>query len=278
MDNKNNSQSIVDFIQQKAFQKKRKIGITILQESDEIMESLKRTQEFADIVVYSDHQVRELETKVLTNEDEIIETLIQDYKQGKIDQFVRGQVDDFKTEQKFKEYFSVPEKEKRLSFAIIEDVHNNQFVLSVASNPEGQNYKDKERILDGVTKWMQGEVNMTPKVAVMATCRPQSVGKDPVMTQSYEDAENLVKFLSDKGIEAQNIHIELQKAVPWANVIAASNGAIGNQIFRALVLLGGGKSYFVPSYFSSGYSYEENSRNERDYYYHIMFACSLANK
>lgn len=272
------SQSIVDFVQQRAWQKRRKIGITILEESEEIINSLLKAQEFADIVVYSDHQVGDLETKVLEGEDDIIKTLVQDYKQGEIDQFVRGQVDDFNTEQEFKDQFGISKEEKRLAFAIVEDVKGNQFVLAIASNPEGQNYDDKQRILDGVTKWMQNEVNITPRVAVMATCRPQSVGKDPMMTQSYEDAENLVKFLSDKGVEAQNIHIELQKAVPWANVVAASNGAIGNQIFRAMVLLGGGKAYFIPAYYESGYSYEENSRNEQDYYHHIMFACSLANK
>ncbi|EKE15800.1 MAG: hypothetical protein ACD_11C00103G0002 [uncultured bacterium] len=269
--------TVSQIIEERAKKKRCRIGISILEESDEILESLRRAQEVADIVIYSNHKIKGFETIILSNDEEIGRALVVDYKEGRINQFVRGQVDDFGTVDEFKKQFNIPSDEKRLCLAQLEDVKGREFFLTMASNPEGQTLEDKIRIVEGSCKWMKEEFGVNPRVAIMATCRPGSVGKDPVMTKSYEEAEYLVKYLTEKGYEAKNIHIELQNALPWANLIAPSNGTIGNQIFRALVLLGGGKNMLTPTIFSKG-SYEDNSRNETDYYSHIVFACALANK
>lgn len=269
--------TIQQIIQEKAKIKRCKIGISITKETDEILESLKRARGMADVIIYSDHEIIGFETRVFPNDEAIGRALVGDYKEGKIDQFVRGQVDDFGVVDEFKKQFGIPAEEKRIAVALLQDVHGRQFFLTMASNPEGQTPEDKIRIMDGVTTWMKEEFKVDPKVAVMATCRPGSVGKDPVMTKSYEEAEKVVGFLTKKGIEAKNIHIELQSALPWANLIMASNGTIGNQIFRALVFLGGGKNLITPTFFPGKGAYEDNSRNETDYYDHIVFACALAN-
>lgn len=273
----NGEKAISQIVEERAKKKRCTIGVSILEENSEIVESLRKAQEVADVIIYSNHEIAGFEMKIFPTEEEIGRALVVDYKEGKIDQFVRGQVDDFGTVDEFKKQFGIPSDEKRLCLALLEDIKGRELFLTMASNPEGQTLEDKVRIVEGSCKWMKDEFGINPRVAVMATCRPGSVGKDPVMTKSYEDAEYLVKYLTEKGYEAKNIHIELQSALPWANLVAPSNGTIGNQIFRALVLLGGGKNKLTPSIFSKG-SYEDNSRNETDYYSHILFACALANK
>lgn len=273
----NDQKTIQQIISERAAIKRCKIGISIISETEEILNSLKKANDVADVVIYSNHEIPGFETEVFSSDDEIGRALVTDYKSGKIDQFVRGQVDDFGTVDEFKRQFGVPVEEKRIGIALLEDARGNQFFLTMASNPEGQNLEDKIRIVDGTVTWMKEEFGMEPRVAVMATCRPGSVGKDPVMTKSYKEAEKVVEFLKNKNIEARNIHIELQSAVPWANVIMAANGTIGNQIFRALVLLGGGKNIITPTFFPGKGIYEDNSRNETDWYSHIVFACALAN-
>lgn len=269
--------TIGQIVEERGKKKRCRIGISIINESDEILESLKRASEIADVVIYSNHEIDGFETKVFKDDEEIGRAMVNDFKDGKIDQFVRGQVDDFGTVDEFKKQFGVPADEDRLCFAMLEDVQGREFFLACASNPEGQNLEDKKRIAGGTCKWMKEEFGVGPKVAVMATCRPGSVGRDPLMTKSYEEAEGLVKFLQEEGYEAKNIHIELQDALPWANLVIPSNGTIGNQIFRALVLLGGGKNKLTPTVFPGKGGYEDNSRNETDYYNHILFACALAN-
>lgn len=269
--------TIQQLVEERAKIKKCKIGISIIKETGETLDSIKKARDTADVVIYSNHEIPDFKTKVFSTDEEIGRALVSDFKKGEIDQFVRGQVDDFGVVDEFKKQFGVPEEEKRICFAALEDIHGRQFVLAIASNPEGQTLEDKIRIIDGTTTWMKKEFKLEPKVAVMATCRPGSFGKDSVMTKSYEEAEEVVKFLKNKGVEAKNIHIELQSALPWANVIMASNGTIGNQIFRALVLLGGGKNIITPTVFPGKGAYEDNSRNETDWYNHIVFACALAN-
>jgi predicted methyltransferase MtxX (methanogen marker protein 4) len=271
--------TIQEMTQERALKRRNKIGISIINETPEILESLKKAQEeIADVIIYSNHEIPGFETNIFENDEEIGRALVNDYKSGEIGQFVRGQVDDFGVVDEFKNQFGIDKEEKRLTFALVGDVRGNEFFLAMASNPEGQTLEDKIRIMDGVTTWMKEEYALDPKVAVMATCRPGSVGKDPVMTKSYEDAEAVVKFLEEKGVEAKNIHIELQSAVPWANLVMAANGTIGNQIFRALVLLGGGGMYYCPTVFPGKGSYEDNSRNETNWYHHVVFASALANK
>ena len=273
----NKAKKIQKIIEEKASLKKCKIGISLLREEKEVLDSLKKAEKYADIIIYSDHEFPEFDTKIYQSEEEIGRALVSDYKNKEIDQFVRGQVDDFGVADEFKKQFGISENEKRIGVGLVEDIKGNQFFLAMASNPDGQTLEDKKRIVKGTCDFMKNEFKVEPKVAVMATCRPGSVGKDPVMTKSYEEAEEIVEELNNKGIEARNIHIELQSAVPWANLVVAANGTIGNQIFRALVLLGGGKSLIVPTFFPGKGAYEDNSRNELDYYYHVLFACALAN-
>jgi predicted methyltransferase MtxX (methanogen marker protein 4) len=271
--------NIQEIIMERVLKHRNKIGISLINETPEILASLKKAQkEVADVIIYSNHEIEGFKTKVFDNDEEIGRTMVRDYKAGIINQFVRGQVDDFGTVDEYKKQFDISKEEKRLDFALVEDIKGNQFFLTMCSNPEGQTLEDKLRIASGVSDWIKNEFGLSPKVAMMATCRPGSVGKDPVMTKSYEDAEAVVKFLQEKGMEAKNIHIELQSAIPWANLIIASNGTIGNQIFRVMVFLGGGKTYYCPTFFAGKGGYEDNSRNENNYYHHIVFASAMANK
>lgn len=62
----------------------------------------------------------------------------------------------------------------------------------------------------------------------------------------------------------------------WVNLIVPSNGTIGNQIFRAIVYLGKGKGLAAPSIFKGTGMYEDDSRNERDWYPHLIAASAWA--
>lgn len=274
------SESFFNQILSQARKKRRRIGIGIVFDlTPEILDSLKRGQEIADVVVYG-REIQGFECVPMTGDKEIGEKMVLDYKSGKIDQFVRGQIDDFGTVEQFKKSFNIDPTEKRVDTALVVDLKGNEFFLIGGSNPDCQNIEDKKRHTDGVL-WYLHEYfpSLKPKVAVMATCRPGSYGKDPVMSATYDEAESMVKYLNEKGIETKNVHIEIEKAMEWgANVIVAARGSIGNQIFRVLYYLCGGKIYCCPTIFPGKGIYEDNSRNETDFYPHIATAVAYANK
>ena len=270
-------ESVFDQVLAKAKKQKRRIGIGIIKDEPEIIASLKRAQELVEVVVYG-LKIDGFECYEAPDK-EAGPLMVRHLKEGKIDQFVRGQVDDLSMIEEYKKQFNLPADLKRVAFALMEDKDGWQFFLVAASNPDAQDLADKIRLIDPLTDWMKNKFNLEPKVAVMATCRPESVGKDLVMTQTYEEAEAVVKHLTEKGIEARNVNIELEQAKAWpANVLMAARGPIGNQIFRAMYHCGGGKVIICPTILTEGHIYEDDSRSEKDYYTHIVFAQALANE
>ncbi|MFA5051972.1 MAG: hypothetical protein WC544_02825 [Patescibacteria group bacterium] len=271
--------SLFDQLLVKAKTKRRRIGITITHYDEAMLATLKKGQEIADVVIYGNKipgfECVEMESGDAKGEN-IGRQIVRDYKDGKIDQFVRGQVDDLGTVDEFKVQFGLPKDERRIDFALMRDAHGREIFLTMGSNPDGQNLDDKIRIVGAVADWAKNTFGLAPKVAVMATCRPGSYGRDPVMSKTYDEAEALVKYLTKKGYEAKNVHIELENAITWANILAPANGTTGNQIFRALVYLGGGAMLTCPTLFSNGMMYEDDSRNEQDWYPHIVAASAWA--
>ncbi|KKW35012.1 MAG: hypothetical protein UY81_C0056G0008 [Candidatus Giovannonibacteria bacterium GW2011_GWA2_53_7] len=266
--------SLFETLEVKAKRKRRRIGISILNWNDSIRDSLNKAKAIADIVVYGQPNFG-FEGVENDDQEAVGRQMVKDLKAGKIDQFVRGQVDDFGTVDEFKRQFGVPKDMKRLGFGLMRDAHQREFWFLLISNPEGQTLEDKIRYAVGATQWLYETFpDFKPKVAVMATCRPGSYGRDPVMSKSYDEAEAVVKHLTDKDVEAKNVHIEIENAVQWANVIMAANGTIGNQIFRAILYLGGGQNLACPTVFPGYGQYEDDSRNEQDWYPHIVAAAA----
>lgn len=275
------NQKLSDLILERAKKQRRRIAIGITRtDHPQIVESLKRAKEYADVVIVG-KEIEGFRCIPIESNEAIGRKMVQMLKTGEIDQFVRGQIDDFGCVDEFKKQYEIDPKEKRLDLALLEDLKGHQFFLTMCSNPDGQTLEDKLRFADGSTEWLKSEFKIKPKVAVMACCRPGSYGRDPVMTKTYDEAEAVVKHLKEKGIEAKNVHIEIEKAVEWsANLILPARGNIGNQIFRVLYYLCGGKIYACPTLFKKDdqyIGYEDDSRNETDWFPHIVFASSWVN-
>ena len=76
--------TIQQIINERAKIKKCKIGISIIKETDEMLESLKKAQDLAEIIIYSNHEIKDFKTRVFSNDEEIGRALVSDYKSGKI--------------------------------------------------------------------------------------------------------------------------------------------------------------------------------------------------
>lgn len=267
--------SLFDHILKLAKKQKRTIGISILKTDPEIIKSLRKARSIADIVIYG----RKLTgfKNVAGGGLEVGVKMIRDFKAGKIDELVRGQVDDLSMVGEAKKLFKIDPNLRRIDIGLLRDDFGREFFLTGGSNPDLQTLEEKIRVSTEVAKWVKDVFGVAPKVAVMATCRPGSYGKDPVMSQTFDEAEATVKHLKSLGYFAENVHIEIERAMEFANIIVPARGTIGNQIFRAIAFLSKGKILACPTYFPGKLIYEDNSRNEKDWYPHIVFAAALAN-
>jgi predicted methyltransferase MtxX (methanogen marker protein 4) len=123
--------------------------------------------------------------------------MMQDFKSEKLDQLVRGQVDDLAMVEEGKKLFGIDPKLKRIDMALVRDDFNREWFLTGASNPDLQTLEEKIRVSTQLSKWLKETFKIKPKIAVMATCRPGSYGKDPVMSQTFDEAEAVVKHLKN---------------------------------------------------------------------------------
>jgi len=195
--------------------------------------------------------------------------MIDDYKKGEIDCFIRGINDDLKFQSKFKETFGYKEL---LRLVFVQDNYNREFGIGPASAGEGEGVEKRLEFAIKVSNFLS-YMKINPKIAVMSRCRKESVNHSEANEESWENSDYIVSELTKLGITASNIGIEIENAVGKFNYVLVENGLIGNQIYRTLMFLGNGRILGIPAFgindLKYQYLYENNSRNEENYEPHI---------
>ena len=132
---------------------------------------------------------------------------------------------------------------------------------------------------------MKKELGVKPKIGIITGVRHGTYdrrketreGVIGYLNKNYEDAQEIVDYFKQKGIQIKNYAIELNSAVEdGCNIIVPPNGMVGNQIFRALCLIGGGK-ILTCSRANIPHPYEDNSRCEKDFEPHIKWLVAWIN-
>lgn len=278
------AKTLDDIINENLKKGRAKIGFGLLKKDDEIIQSLNKAKEFADIVIVGPKELQEVEGFECVLVDNPEEKLAKMLYQGEVDGIVRGTIDDFKTFEAYQKLVGEERTKDMKELGILEDAFSRQFFVSEASNPGGWTKKEKIHNVEGIIEFMK-ELGMEPKIGTIAGTRHDTYERKKdikegivgILNKTYEDAEQVVKYFKDKGYQAKNYAIELNGAVEdGCNIIVPPNGMVGNQWFRALCLIGGGK-LLIGSRANLPHVYEDNSRNEKDFEYHIKWAAAWAN-
>lgn len=258
------------------------IAMGLASPDEEIIDSLEEAKEYADIVLIGPPSIKKIgDTFEVVTDENPEKTLAKYLAQDKVDGIVHGTVDDLKTYETYKEltgesYSIVP--------GLLEDPKGRQFFLSPLSNREGWSKEERYRIASNLAKFVS-EWDIAPDIAIFTGVRHvtydrkgnESEGVSGVLNETYKDAEWIVNKLNDEGYNAKNWSIDLNPAVEsGCNVLVPVNGMVGNQIFRT-VLFCGGDVLAVPRLGLSR-PYEDNSRTERDFEFHVKWLAALINK
>lgn len=263
--------NIKDIITSKITDKKPKIGIGVLVRWPELENNLKLHSNLVDMVLVSKVEIPGFNTIV---SDKPEQTLVDLLINNEVEGIIRGTLDDF-TCFSYYCFKTGYDKESSVNPGLMETPDGKMFFLSPASNPEGWLMEEKKKIVIGITAFMK-EFGMVPKVAFFTGVRPGSVGKNPKMDQTWYDAEALTKYFNEQGIEAKNYNIELDTAIKeGSNLIVPANGMIGNQIFRAIHACGG--RVLICPRVGLPHVYEDDSRTETDYEWHIKYVVAAIN-
>jgi len=174
--------------------------------------------------------------EVLTTESE--EELVQLLFDGFADAAIRGSLSASKIIAKLRVKY--PKKISRASFI---DLNGFKFILAPVGIDEGDDLDQKLRIAEDGSRFLRS-IGMKPKIGVLSGGRLQDMGRSKKIDESLEEGELLTSIITERSIEVKHYFILIEDAVAdGANFIIAPDGIIGNLIFRALVLLGSGRSY-----------------------------------
>ncbi len=260
---------------------KPKIAFGLKEPNEEILKSLKKGKKYADIILVGPEAIKDIKgfEKVIDGEPEkkLASMLTNDEVEG----IIRGTIDDFTT---YETYEKLTGEKYTLGPGLCEDPLGRQFFLSSASNPEGWDKEERLRIAEGIAEFIK-EWGIEPKIAVFTGRRHETYprkkdireGIDGILNKTYEDAEWIVAKLKEKGYEAQNWAIDLNPAVEdGCNLLVPVNGMVGNQMFRVLLFCGG--KILSATRLGLSRPYEDNSRTEKDFLFHVKWLVALINK
>jgi len=278
MTNKINLQNIPSVFIAKARKQKRKIAIGIIRPIPETIKSLKKASEFADLTVVGS-KVKGFENIIEHDDDKASVELIKLLRQGKVDGIVRGQLKDSFTLDEFHRQFGrppLPSNRKVATCIMHKDKYT--FLVSTCSIYQGMTLEDKIYEVERHIRYMKEDLGLEPKIGVMSTLRPTSkVGKFPSLDAAAEVNRQLAERLRAKGYDTTEYYFEYETAV-WngATLIVPSMGLVGNAWLKALLYLGDWQLISC-QYLDFGVVYEDGTRNEKDFFWHIVSAVATAN-
>ncbi len=257
-----------------------RVAFGLAEPDKEILESLKRSKQYADITLVGPNTIADMQgfTKIIdTNPEERLAAMLAG---DEVEGIVRGTIDDFKT---YEAYLRLTGEKETVNPALMESPQGHIFFLSPASNPEGWEKEERLFIAENIARFAKG-LSIEPRIAVYTGMRHATrerrkeirKGVVGMLNKTYEDAEWIVAELTKKGFDAKNWSIDLNPAVEAGyNIHIPVNGMVGNQIFR-VVLFCGGKILACPRLGLSR-CYEDNSRTEKDYEFHIKWLAAWIN-
>lgn len=259
---------------------KAKIAFGMIEPDEEILASLNKVKRYADIILVGSKAIKDIknfEILVVDNPEKKLANMLVDKE---VDGIVRGTIDDFKTHETYTKLTGEP---MTLNPGLMEAPNGHQFFLSPASNPEAWDKETRLSIAMGIANFMK-EFGLEPKIAIFSGTRHETYerkkdikeGVTGILNQTYEDAVWITKQLDNKGYNAKNWAIDMNSALEEEyNVIIPVNGMVGNQIFR-MCLFSGGK-ILTCTRMNLSHAYEDNSRTEKDYEFHVKWLVAMIN-
>ena len=265
--------TIQEKIEKLAKQKRRKIGVGYLRDVPEVIESLRRAQEFADIIIIG----KKIEgfSHIAANQTNLEKICVEAYKQNKIEGLLRGHGDASTLRDVICREYGYKLNDI-IELALISDITGHSFLFGPVSQAQGwpKNQKlEAIRAMSEVTK----NFSIDSKVALLTAVRTGSRGRNFFLDLSYEIADDCVEWCRQNGIDAKNYNIELETALKEkCNIIIPPNGVAGNHAIRAITCIAGKPAY---TYLVLGIkeNITENMRNETDWTNFVRYLVARAN-
>jgi len=228
-------------LEEKARQRRARIGIGIWKADNEMIDCLKSAAEYADLVLVGDMHCScrcDYASDYIAT-DEPWKELVKLLAVGKIDGAVRGSLPAGRTMRALSQQFGI--KVKRL--ALIE-LSGWSFFLGPVGIDEGNSISDRLSLaLDGAKYLMS--VGISPKISILSGGRLEDLGRSEKVDRSLAEGEFIAARARDAGMDVRHKGILIEDCKN-DDLIIAPDGISGNLIFRTLLLLCGANALGAP--------------------------------
>ena len=269
-------------VEELAAKRKPKIGFGLGAVDQSVLDGLEKCKRWADITLVGPESIGAIDTfETIVSSDpesEIARLLVE----GRFECIIRGTVDDFRTYEAYEKLMG--ETYPDSSIALFENNLKRRFFLACVSNPQDWSKEDRLVAARNYVRFAE-EWQIPARVAVYTGVRhetyerkkEQTEGVVGILNKTYEDAEWIVAELKKDGLEAKNWAIDFDVALKEGyNIHVSVNGMVGNQMFRILTSCGG--KILIGTRFGLPHCYEDNSRNETEWEFHVKWLAALINK
>lgn len=193
--------------------------------------------------------------------------LVDDLYSGRIEAAVRGDMSSSKLLPILKERAGVRNLER---LVLLEPPASKMFFLTPVGIDEGwsidQKYDMAVRSVDVMKRLGTGT-----RIAVMSGGRKDDKGRNDEVDKTLKEAVELTERLVAAGYDAYDAQILIEAAVDDADLIVASNGIVGNLVFRIIHFIGGAKALGAPV-INIDKVFIDTSREKNDYVDSIQLA------
>ncbi|WP_424357877.1 methanogenesis marker protein Mmp4/MtxX [Methanocella sp. MCL-LM] len=199
--------------------------------------------------------------------------LIRLLKEGKVDGVVRGSLSASSTLKYLKSEMGL---RKIMRVSLLKTPGGRFFFFAPVGVDEGWTIEDKVE-LGVLGADLMRRFGIEPDIGVLSGGRLGDRGRSPRVDKSMDDAEEVARLLTEKGIKAKHAQILIEDAVKEHNYVLGPDGISGNLIFRSLCLVGGGDGYGAPLV-GTDLVYVDTSRAGSGYEHAICMASALCKK
>jgi predicted methyltransferase MtxX (methanogen marker protein 4) len=262
------------------------IGFGLAEPNREILKSLAKAN-CANIIIVGPPEIQFLDHFRVVVDKCPEEKLAAMLAAKEVDGIVRGTIDDLMTREAYKQ---ITGESPKFTPSLLEtppgidEKTPKQFFIGPLSNRDGwtkaRRFQEAKGTADFVNEW-----GIEPKIAIYTGVREKTRERTKnetdevvrMLNATFDEAEEIVKQLGAEGYSAKNWTIDFDRAVREDyNIHIPVNGLVGNQLYRMLLVCGG-RPLAAPLLGLSR-PWEDSSRNEIDYEFHVRWLTAMINK
>ncbi len=256
-----------EILREIARRERPRIGIGIRELDRSTLDGLRRSQEYARLVLVGPFEVDSSHGLEFIESEEPAEDLVDLLARGEIDGAVRGNVSAARAMNALERWMG--RKVKRMAFMAASGWH---FLLGPVGIAEGDSVADFLDIASGGSELLR-RLGVEPAISILSGGRLEDMGRSPRVDKSLEQGELIAALAREKGMNAVHKGILIEEC--WGDdLILAPDGISGNLIFRTLLFLGEGQSFGAPALIDE--IFVDSSRSRSEFTGPIMLAAALA--